>query len=539
MPPANPLTPLTWPFALWRSTLDAATELTHRAAVADERLGQLGSASVGETPSEVVYRENKLTLSRYEPLTDAQSPVPLLVVYALINRPYVLDLQPNRSVVRRLLEAGHDVYLVDWGEPSRLDASLTLADYVTRYLDNCVDAVRDRSEQDSINLLGYCMGGTMAAMYTALYPEKVNALGLLATGLHFDGTGGLLERWGDEAYFDPHTIPETFGNVPAEFLAAGFAAMDPVANGVSKYVSLYDHLENEDFVANFGRMERWLADGIDVAGDAYSEFVESIYQRNLLSKNELELGGRHVDLSRIEAPVLQIVGSYDHLVPPTASTPFNDAVASDDVTTVEYPTGHIGLSVSAAAHRDLWPEVAEWFHEQSLSPSSADVLGEGVERLLGVDVETDVTVGDVDEVAVSVADADGTITRDVVGRNATAVRRFVETVLDVTIRLEPEADGVRVVVEHDDTVESTLVTGVSDAIRREVEESIEDRDVAAGHALQEVSGIGPTYERRLREGGIERVADLAAADAATIARVADVTEQMARGWISQAARLVA
>jgi polyhydroxyalkanoate synthase len=536
MSPA-PSTPFTWPLALWQSTLDAATDLTHRASVADERLADLHTVSVGETSSEVVYRENKLTLHRYESLTDEQSAVPILVVYALINRPYVLDLQPNRSVVRRLLEAGHDVYLVDWGEPSRLDASLTLADYVTRYLDNCVDVVRERSGQEAINLLGYCMGGTMSVMYAALEPEKVNALGLLATGLHFDGTGGVLEQWGDEAQFDPWLLAETFGTVPAEFLAVGFAVMDPVANSVSKYVSLYDHLENEDFVANFGRMERWLADGIDVAGAAYAEFVEDIYQRNLLSANEFELDGAHVDVTRIEMPVLQIVGSYDNLVPPTASTPFNDVVGSSDVATIEYPTGHIGLSVSATAQRDLWPEVAEWFHEQSTTPTFADVVAEGVETLLGVDVETDVTVGDVHEVGISVADEHGTLARAVVERDAEAVQQFVEEVLGVDIRLEPEAEGIRVVVEHDDTVESTLVTGVSAAIRREVEEAVEDGDIAAGHTLQEVRGIGPTYETRLREGGIEQVSALATADVEAVARMADVTEKQARAWISGAKRL--
>ena len=537
MPPAAS-TPFTWPLALWRSTLDAATDLTHRASVADERLARLQTVSVGETSSEVVYRENKLTLHRYESLTDEQSAVPILVVYALINRPYVLDLQPNRSVVRRLLEAGHDVYLVDWGEPSRLDASLTLTDYVTRYLDNCVDVVRERSGQEAINLLGYCMGGTMSVMYTALEPEKVNALGLLATGLHFDGTGGVLEQWGDEAQFDPWLLAETFGTVPAEFLAVGFAAMDPVANSVSKYVSLYDHLENEDFVANFGRMERWLADGIDVAGAAYAEFVEDIYQHNLLSANELELDGAHVDVTQIELPILQIVGSYDSLVPPTASKPFNDVVASSDVTTIEYPTGHIGLSVSATAQRDRWPEVAEWFHEQSTTPSFADVVGEGVETLLGVDVETDVTVGDVHEVGIGVADEEGTLARAVVERDAEAIQRFVEEALGVHIRLEPEAEGIRVVVEHDDTVESTLVTGVSDAIRQEVEEAVEDRDVAAAHTLQEVRGIGPTYEKRLREGGIEQVSALATADVEAVARIADVTDEQARTWIAGAKKLV-
>ncbi len=267
-------TPLEMGLEAQQTTLEVGTEAMQRAAIADDRLTDALSVGVGETPSEVVYTENKLELHRYEPVTDRQHDVPILIVYALINRPYILDLQPDRSVVRRLLEAGHDVYLVKWNEPSRLDQHLTLDDYVNRYLLNCVDEVRERTDQDSLNILGYCMGGTLSVMYTALHPETVNALGLMATGLYFDETGGVLERWGDADYYDPAAVTETFGNVPGEFLDVGFALMDPVANYVSKYVQLYDRLENADFVRNFARMETWLSDSVDVAGATYVEFLE-------------------------------------------------------------------------------------------------------------------------------------------------------------------------------------------------------------------------------------------------------------------------
>ena len=361
----QPFNPFATSLDAQRRTFEAAADAIEKTEIGPEQLAQMASVEVGQTDSEVVYTENKLELLHYEPRTDEQHDVPILVIYALINKPFILDLQPDRSVIRRLLEAGFDVYMIDWNEPSRLDQHLTLEDYVTRYIDNCVDVVREESGQDAINVLGYCMGGTMSAMYAALNPEKVRNLGLMAAGLCFDDTGGVLELWGDEEYFSPDDLTETYGNAPAEMLDVGFALMDPVSNYVSKYVRLYDNLENDDFIENFGRMERWLSEGIDVAGDTFAQFVTDIYQDNKLYNNELYLGDEHVDIGNIDMPVLQITGEYDHLIPSETSKPFNEVIGSEDTDVIEYPTGHIGLSVSGSSHANVWPEVCEWFEERS------------------------------------------------------------------------------------------------------------------------------------------------------------------------------
>jgi polyhydroxyalkanoate synthase len=354
---------------LQRRTLERGADAVETMRLLPERIDDLASVEVGQTPSEVIHSENKLDLLHYEALTDDRHDAPLLVVYALINRPYILDLQPDKSVVRRFLEDGFDVYLIDWGEPSRLDASLTLGDYVNRYIDNCVDVVRNRTETDEINVLGYCMGGTLSTMYAALHPEKVRNLGLMATGLCFDDTGGILEQWGSEEYFDPGAITETYGNVPAEFLATGFAQMNPIENYAGKYTILFDNLEDKTAVENFGRMERWVRDGVDVAGEAYRQFIEEIYQENALYQNELVLDGDHVDIGNLTMPVLQIIGSFDHLIPPEASKPFTEVIPSEDTDIYEFPTGHIGMAVSGKAHAELWPRVATWFRERSVTQS--------------------------------------------------------------------------------------------------------------------------------------------------------------------------
>ena len=382
-----------------------ASELIEQTTAARERATDIADVEVGTTPSEVVYSENKLDLLHYDPEAagitqeDTQD-VPILIVYALINRPYILDLQPDRSVVRRLLEAGFDVYLIDWGEPSQLDNSLTLEDYVDRYIDNCTDLILGRADQDELSLFGYCMGGTMASMYAALHPEKVRNLGLMAASLCFEDGGGVLELWGSEEYFSTGTVSDTFGTIPAEFFDVGFALMDPVHNTTTKYIHLFDQLEDKGFVEMFARMERWLGDGIGMAGATYEQFIEDIYQENKLYRNELYLGDQHVDITNLDMPVLQITAEYDHLVPPTASKPFSEVIPSEDTEILEARTGHIGLSVSSSSHRELWPDVCEWFAERSQTgPELHDVKGIGAvyaQRLREAGVESVEELADAD-----------------------------------------------------------------------------------------------------------------------------------------------
>jgi polyhydroxyalkanoate synthase len=395
----------TFPLEAHRAAVEAASELVERQGAAPERADRMAAVEVGPTDSEVVYEENKLELHHYPAVGEAQG-TPILVVYALINRPYILDLQADRSVVQRLTENGFDVYLIDWGEPSLLDAHLTLEDYVDRYVDNCLEAVREREGVEDVHLLGYCMGGTMSAMYAALHPEKVRTLSLMAAGLCFTGDGGVLELWGDDEFYDPETVVEAYPVVPAEFFAVGFDLMDPVANTLGKYARLYDNADDEDFLENFARMERWLADGIDMAGATYREFIEEIYQENALAEGEFTLGDRPVELDTIDMPVLQIVGEYDHLVPPEASTPFNELVGSEDTAAIEESSGHIGLSVSSSVHADggLWDQVSDWLAERSLDDGVESIDGIGpayAEDLRAAGVESVADLAAADPVAVA------------------------------------------------------------------------------------------------------------------------------------------
>ncbi|HVY55725.1 MAG TPA: class III poly(R)-hydroxyalkanoic acid synthase subunit PhaC [Thermodesulfobacteriota bacterium] len=319
---------------------------------------------VGTTPHEVIFTENKLRLLHYYPVAEKTIPVPLIMIFALVNRPYILDLKPGRSVVEVLLKKGIDVYLIDWGAPGDEDKKLDLNHYINRYIKNVVKQVKKHSGSDKVSLLGYCMGGTMSAIYTALYPDDVKNLILMTAGIDYK-VEGTLNLWGDKPNFDVDKFVDAFGNVPAEFLQSGFLFMKPIQNLVSKYVNFYENVDNEAFVENFLAMEKWLNDNIAVPGEVFREFVKYLYQENQLVENKLRVNGKQVNLKDIKCPVLNLIAENDHLVPPASSLVFNELTSSKDTKTVVYPTGHIGLSVSSKSLKGLWPEVGDWLIERS------------------------------------------------------------------------------------------------------------------------------------------------------------------------------
>ena len=324
---------------------------------------------VGITPHEVVYEEDKMRLLHYLPTAKKVYSPPLLVVYALINKPYILDLEPRRSVIRSLLDRGVDIYLIDWGTPTPADRYLSLEDYVQRYMENVVEEIKSERGVDQVSMMGYCLGGTLAAVYAALYPEKIRNLIVMAGPIDFDCKDTLLYTWTRKEFLDARKIVEAFGNVPPELLQSVFLLLEPVNNLHLKYVNFLERIEDEDFVKLFYRMERWLNDGVPVTGAFYLDLIEKWYQQNLLIKNRLEIDGTRVNLKRIKMPLLVITGEKDHIVPPPSSKALMDVVSSKDRTAIVFPCGHIGLSVGNRSHQKLWPKVAKWLLDRSTPPS--------------------------------------------------------------------------------------------------------------------------------------------------------------------------
>jgi polyhydroxyalkanoate synthase len=320
---------------------------------------------VGATPRDVIYREDKLKVLRYQSPVEKKHRTPLLMVFALVNRPYILDLLPHKSVVQQFLKAGFDVYLVDWGVPTDSDKHLTIDHYVNRYMDNVVRTVRDYTGEPQVSLLGYCMGGTMSAMYAALHPEMVKNFILMAAPVDWSDRDALLSVWTDPKYFDVDKVVDTFGNAPPAWLQSSFAILKPVSNLIEKYLGFYERMTDEKFLEEFFAMETWVNDNIPVAGETFRQFVKDCFQRNLLVQGKLRLGARTVNLANITCPILNLMASGDHLVPCGQSAPFNDCVGSKDRKAITFPAGHIGLSVGSKAQKELWPKVCEWLAERS------------------------------------------------------------------------------------------------------------------------------------------------------------------------------
>jgi polyhydroxyalkanoate synthase len=326
---------------------------------------QACEARAGASSHDVVLQNGSLRLLRYRRTTPASHHTPVLFCYALVNRHYILDLLPDKSVIQRYLQQGFDVYLIDWGTPADAERTLTLHDYVCGRLAGVVDFIRAAHGVDRLHLVGYCMGGTMAALLAALEPSLVKTLTLLAAPIDFSSQQSLLNVWADHRYFDVDAFVDAFGNCPALFLQACFLITKPVENLLEKSIGLYEQLDDPRFVASYFALEHWINDNIPVAGETFRQFVKHLYQRNELVRGELRLGDRCVDLRRIQCPLLLLTAQKDHLVPPASTVALRDRVSSADIEAMTIEAGHVGLVVSSKAHKTLWPRAVDWLAQRA------------------------------------------------------------------------------------------------------------------------------------------------------------------------------
>src|SRR5262245_27878714 len=318
------------------------------------------------TPYQVIYEEGKVRLRYYQAAGASPESIPLLLVYALIKRPYILDLLPGKSVVQSLLNQGIDVYLTDWIPPTHADSWRGFDAYVNGDLANAVRAVQLHHGVEQVSLLGYCFGGLLTTVYTALHPEVVD--NLITLTLPLDMSVREIPLFGLLGQLRPETfdlITATYGNCPAWALKAGFTAMSPVHHGLDKYMGLYRHRDKKGYAEMFTLFERWMNSDVPLAGRIFREVTQDIFQQNRLRQNRLRVGGAVVDLRRITCPVLNVIGAEDDVVHPQSSLPLLACVGSADKETLLFPTGHVGAVVSTAAHQKLWPQVGQWLREHA------------------------------------------------------------------------------------------------------------------------------------------------------------------------------
>ena len=332
--------------------------LTERLTQSAGQLAKIGLPDIGASPHETVLAGEGFRLLRYNSGAVREKQCAVLIVYALVNRPWVLDLEPGRSTIAQLIASGLDVFLIEWEDPLAEDQNRGFADYACRMLDECVDTVSRLRNESTVNLLGVCQGGTFTLCYTALYGHKVRNLVTMVTPVNFQTEDNVLSSWVRKVDLD--RLVGCYGNVPGSLLNALFVSLQPFRLGSKKYLDLADLADNPEGLRTFARMERWIADSPDQAGRAFCEFVGALFQRNALVRGELILDGKVVDLGNIRCPVLNVYALADHLVPASASSVLADHVASTDYSELTFDGGHIGIYVSRSAQEKVPPAVAGW-----------------------------------------------------------------------------------------------------------------------------------------------------------------------------------
>ena len=326
-------------------------------------------APIGQTPKEVVWTLNKAKLYHYIPQVpkEQRHPVPLLLVFALMNRPSILDLRPGASFVEFMVKQGYDVYLLDWGSPGIEDKNLKFDDYTLDYMPRAIRKMKAISGSEEFSMLGWCIGAILTSVYAALRPDDgLRNLLLLTAPLDFSQKDKLtFARWTDEKYFDIDKVLATFGNMPAEMVEYGAKALKPVENYVGNYLRLWDNLNNPQVVESWHAMNTWVTDNIPIAGSAFRQLIVDLYRNNRLMTGEFIIRGERVDLAKIRANLLAIIADSDHITPCCQTEPAVAKMGSADKDVFHVSGGHIGIMAGSGAAKRTWPHINEWLAQRS------------------------------------------------------------------------------------------------------------------------------------------------------------------------------
>jgi polyhydroxyalkanoate synthase len=334
---------------------------------------RLGGRARLFTPHDTILERGSARLVHFERETPPAWAEPLLICTAPVAGPGILDLGPGRTVVRRLLDEGFDIYLVAWGPATAADRSRGLSDLVCGMLKAFVERALERSRAPRVQLMGYCLGGTLAAAFTALQPESVKSLALIAAPIDFAADRGLIGVWTDEKSFDVDALIDRFGHCPEPLIWACIAMTNPMRILHGKYAELAARLHDAEYVESFAALENWAKGSVAVPGEAFRDMIKWFYRQNALATGRLDLGGRRVRLERIGCPTLLLLSTADRLVPPASTLGLLPRICSRDVRVISLDGSHEGLAVGSRAHRSIWPEAAEWIADHSTPRTAPSV----------------------------------------------------------------------------------------------------------------------------------------------------------------------
>ncbi len=324
---------------------------------------------VGQTPKETVWTLNKAKLYRYVPQAPAEQRhrTPLLLVFAIMNKPTILDLRPGNSFIEYMVKQGYDVYLLDWGIPGPEDKHLKFDDYALGYLPRAIRKLKAVSGSDEFSLLGWCLGALITTIYAALRPnDGLKNLLLLTAPLDFgDKTAGGFMRWTNDQNFNVDQILARYGNMPGELLDYAAKALKPVENYIGTYLNLWDNLDNPKVVESWHAMNTWVNDLVPMAGAAFQQLIKDFYRGNRLTNGTLTIRGEPVDVANVRANLLNVIALADHITPTCQSENAMPLFGSEDKTLLKIPGGHIGMMAGSGALKRTWPQIDGWLDARS------------------------------------------------------------------------------------------------------------------------------------------------------------------------------
>lgn len=343
-----------------RSEIDRALQ---RSIKGLDYLGSDGP-KLGSTPRELLHRRGTMALYRYRALTDEVYRVPLLIVMALTNRGYILDLAPGQSLVEYLLRQGYDVFMLDWNAPRSDEKHLRMEDYVLDFIPDAVRRVQETSGEQDVNLVGYCAGGMLSTIYLTLHADgPVQNFATFTTPIDFSEMK-LFSQWSDKKHFDVDKLVDTTGNAPPDMIYSAFDMLRPTDKATGT-LQVWDNMWNDEYVKSYRMFDRWAADILPLPGEYFRQATKSFMWDNQLMRDKFKVDGRAVKLSRIRLPVLHAIAEHDHIVPYGAARPLIAKIGSTDKEEIVLKGGHVSLVAGGNAIKRLWPRLDAWLGKRS------------------------------------------------------------------------------------------------------------------------------------------------------------------------------